>query len=568
MGKFERGLKRKVRQRVNASPELVRVRRRARSRQSGAWFWRGKVLFFAAMLVFAWYPIFESARTYLAWGGFDLLLLVMAGGWLLAAVATAGVHRESLHNDGSLKQCAYRPQPDSACFCAALRTAFAGGTVTTLYFMLPFYAVLGMAAAATWQEWLGLSLSVLAQAGLFAALTSTMVACWPRRREAWSRLVGAAAMVGLGFLLLILPSLAPATDVPLDFSPAADVGLTYLPTAWVPGAFLHGFVLGQPEWRWLLIPAGVLLLLAPLLTYQAVRRFQIHEFALSPPHIYAVLTADMLPEGLAATESEDRETIRQRLRQRNFLQPFALQRVGWLERLFDALLTARQRQVAEILLPKPPRCTSDWKKVGIAVLMLLVVMLLPLSETWKAGGILFFLFGIVFFAIMRPWLTTSLTSTHRFLPALGYLPIHYREFASLYWKMGLCKLAAVVPLLAIAVAVAATAPLEGAAEISSELRHWCTSPLFGFLALWFYAYLLHVAATGDSGGPIYEFAVDRRWFAAGRFVLVWGGIFLLLYVHSLSPLAGCAAFGVLLWAICRLTRYDHERRYDYATPDV
>lgn len=394
------------------------------------------------------------------------------------------------------------------------------------------------------------------------ALAYFLAAALPRWMDAT---LAVAMLTGLSFIPMVALSVPPAMMPWREFAKACYL-LT--PPGWVNGALHLGLIERSPMAWWLLAPAGVFVMSAPLAVAWVRRRYVIREVL-----FHEQATAEVVLEDAAAWESAvragppeerfgrwlsggavaeddaplDAATARQRVLSGDFLRERDWQAAGPVERAVAARLTPRERMIAEFLSGEAARWSRSLRRMAItAAVVALLVVLLPrgLNVIAVYGG-----FGLAMQSFVGTWPAAIWKSAAgRRSPAFAHVPLGYREVLRVVMVTAAVRGLFFLPLTA-AVGIAFWAGFFGG-ELTQGL-------LFGlklvvvYIALHYMGGTYFASARHDSRGLLRKLLTALYGCALGMAVLLSAGAFLAPLPQTyVASLAAPALFG-LCWFIAR-----------------
>ncbi len=451
---FEKALRRTVKQRIKASPEL---RKEARRNRTSAGTMNVDTLFqHLAALVFLPLGLYALGETGKSLG----LQLAFVSVWCFMMV---------LFHVGRIFQCLFASTDLAALSFLPIAdaTVFHWQWQKTLWRSVWLFAYAFVAYLVIAQQrnagWPGVAAALVA-AGVQWLLAVSLATGLAGHRPQWPY-----QLLGLGLLgLLVIPVFARNFIRPewiswLDGN--AWVANFILPTGWVSQLFSQT-ITGFNGVMWLLLLAVVAVFHFGRSGREVIA--SVYGFADVPdtelPEEEMAAEDDSTDEeaagGRAVIEAKpwQREGITDHLdqvRSREFLQAQPLVAAGWIERLFQRWLTPREMLLVEAFVGALPAWTSRWKRAFIvAGLGLLVGVPLPPNRN-EIAYLIYLLTGLFSFFMLTPvggdfrrlFQGYQIGSVQ--VPFMAGFPVGFREILRLYWKASCVRALAALPILMV-----------------------------------------------------------------------------------------------------------------------
>jgi hypothetical protein len=434
--RFEKALRRRVREELRTHPELAREerrqRRRLRDRNLPSWAgWAFGTIWF-----------FSTAAAALAQlNGVPLALSILAFGALAGVALQASLLRTALHTADELVLLYHLPLSDQQILSIQWRRHLLR-TSAAVVFCVPIGIGLGWKAGPS----VGLVCAavglVVLQFCLAEAVAVILQARWPagpQRHLGWFFFVAMLLLFGSGKL---------GDQLPVIINAAWWIP----PFGWINYVFYHGLVLGE-RFAWVLLaPVAAIFCLLP----HAWRWLRSEYVVREPSPPLEELAADGLEDAPAARLQPGPTEIEDSIRAGEFLRPLGWERSGWIERLAGACLTPRQRLTAEFLVAANPGWTAGLKTAALAVVI--GAGLIAALGSW--GSWVLFVAGGLALVCAVPvagggWRgLRSCPTGGVFGPAYSVYPLAYGEMAWVILKVNALRILAACPLLAFLGAVA------------------------------------------------------------------------------------------------------------------
>ncbi len=227
------------------------------------------------------------------------------------------------------------------------------------------------------------------------------------------------------------------------------------PPGWINGIYYFGVLRGQTIWWLALLPVcGII--------YIAARRvcqpFAIREFIIGQVSIEAIPANEWRPPyTLRSKTSSPTKTIEPsspaemeaRIRQREYLAPWDLQGLGWIERIWWKTLSPRERTLAELMRTTPPRWSlhAFWGTAAfVACAAVLAIPTMPELDTYLMLPV-FLLVAYLFCGRPNRWSVSSIITNGPPGASVGYriLPVSYREVMIVWLKHAAIRLLLIFP---------------------------------------------------------------------------------------------------------------------------
>ncbi|KAF0180610.1 MAG: hypothetical protein FD161_704 [Limisphaerales bacterium] len=378
------------------------------------------------------------------------------------------------------------PIADADTFAFQWRQTVLGQALT----VLPGLAA-GMAMLAAMEGHTGWKMVGAAAAGVVAWGVGLATGLWVVLLG-WSRGLFWFSIGTVGLLLLgFIPWTAKLARSALD---AVEPLLSLLlPTAW-PGRLLADTLQHGPGLALLLaVPAVALLVSISMARRRVAASYAPEEPMFSVPmddfdhdECEAATTGlPVQPDVVAPTAKAGPTELEDFIRSRAWLAVEAWPPRGWIERQVERWLTARERTLAEVMMPGPPDWSRNWvwgaKGLVFSICVGLGLEVLKVEWFWLAyliGG------GAAALAVLPigsglgracgPYWAGGATFTFH----AGF-PLAYREFTRLAWKIATVRAVAALPL-ALAFATFLFLKYGGPHD------PWWAGPLQGVRVVWFF----------------------------------------------------------------------------------
>lgn len=455
--KFEARLKRTIKQRLKASPEL---RKQAKQQGGGKatpapenLLWHVIGIFLLGALVYA-----QKGQGLTLGSQLAIVSIVSLGLAFFQVPQIYGV----LYGSADLAVFAHLPIADQVIFRWQWQKILRRSAWLGAYGLVGYLAIalsrdtgwpgVGAAVGAALVQWL-VSLSF-----------ATGLAAW---RPGWPHHMIGLLLLGPFFLFFFVKKYIPATLLILADESAWIVNYL-LPTGWVSQLFSQ-VVTGFKLELWLLLPllAGVLyfgrsgreLIISfykfedtsdQTLELDEEEREALNQEMADTPELVALLKP---PTRTGITDHLDN------LRSREFLKGEPLFAGGWIERLFQRWLTERETLLMEAFLGGLPGWTKQWKvAVLIATAGLAGCTWLAHSEA-ETGQVICVVIGLLAFFVMLPlgldfqrfFSGYQIGTSH--VPFMAGFPISYRDIRGLLFKAAAVRALAALPVLVIGTAL-------------------------------------------------------------------------------------------------------------------
>lgn len=372
-------------------------------------------------------------------GGVELIVIYAAMGGMLYAKICADAHRAYMHRSTTLAGAAYEPISDAVFYSYAwsytsrfCRNVIAGASLGTAF-------VVGMMFDLAWWQWPVL-VALAALEGWVVAAVGTWLLLGRQRASDVVRVVSYLLLASMYFA----PLACGLTLLPFDFEPPARIACLVSPTGWVCGVIRYGLIDGHAWWWSMLIPVGLLLASNRPLLRRIARRYQIRELVARPGGVFEVLDAPT--ESIDAfDEQPDKELdIAAHICSGTYLN-----RAPWrgpMERACWALLTPRQRRVAQFLVGGQPLWSRCWYVMVLLTVLVAASPALGLPKMWQL--MLFYMPYFVSLVVINlcAW-PVSFESVRGRGPVGGYLPVSFSNAAGCVLRLGLVQLAFYGPLV-------------------------------------------------------------------------------------------------------------------------
>ncbi len=280
----------------------------------------------------------------------------------------------------------------------------------------------------------------------------------------------------------------------------AIVGLAVLPTGWVLMILYFGILNPVAGMWWLLVPIGIMPILAGMSYGRIRRRYRLFEISLADTAFAtavfenpAAVDEDTAPEFVAGTEKESHESLsdaepgvsitspqpgglRERLRvlfgvedepeeleltaaeasnrvrSRAFIEPVAWSERGLIERIVGSVLSDRECRVAEVLLGGPPKWTRRLLPVLGITLALLALLVLghflfnvhALTMCWQLA------IATAGFSLQGSWPAAIWRcSTGQVSSPMGLIPATDREVTRAAMVLGTARCVVLLPYVVV-----------------------------------------------------------------------------------------------------------------------
>lgn len=518
---FERGLKRRVRTEVRASPTL---RQEYKHAQRGRRWWNFRVTPNFYRLVFWFVALNFLGRGLMPVG------TVLAFIWLWALAATfwwAGRLQSTLYFAAELNLFHHLPITDAEIFQVQWRKFYRAALWPILDFAF-LYGALAYQLGAGWQSPATGVLFGCLQGFFNIAIATGLLGFGMRRWLPVSALLLYVTAVGLLFFGSRLPGF---------------VGLMSAAAYWIPPAGWVHFALGLKvssgaghDWVPCLI-AGTALAVFPIARRRLERNYQLTEGVFAQAFQFTATgeAAALRLKDYGEQFAQPPQDVSASIAARAFLDQLDWRKAGLVERIVARTLTEREQTIAEFLTAANPGWTKSWRMMvlvglalliamkvfsmqsvsGLAVITFIVVLLMGGNQAWRGFGPaapvglpppLYALYPVGFFELHRTVLKIMLVRFLLFLPLLAgaaglfitTLPANSSPILLKGGKLFLLGLAA-LPILAIM-------PFSAASNDSDRWRFTIPALLYALLlvgcgvAFVFVESLPVTGVTGLTGG--------------------------------------------------------------------
>lgn len=458
--KFEARLKRTIKQRLKASPEL----RKQAKQQGGSkatpapenLLWHVIGIFLLGALVYA-----QKGQGLTLGSQLAVVSIVCLGLAFFQVPMIYGV----LYGSADLAVFAHLPIADQMVFRWQWQKILRRSAWLGAYGLVGYLAI-----ALSWDTgWPGVGTAVVAALAqwLVSLSFATGLAAW---RPGWPHHMIGLLFLGPFFLFFFIKKYIPATLL-IWADESAWIVNYLMPTGWVSQLFSQ-VVTGFKLELWLLTP-----LLAGVLYFgRSGRELIISFYQFEDTSDQSVELEEEELATLDRTEADNPELAALRmppapltrtgitdhldnLQSREFLKGEPLFAGGWIERLFQRWLTARETLLLEAFLGGLPGWTQQWKvAVLIATAGLAGCTWLAYSEA-ETGQAICVVIGLLAFFVMLPlgldfqrFFSGYQIGTSQ-VPFMAGFPISYRDIRGLLFKAAAVRALAALPVLVIGTAL-------------------------------------------------------------------------------------------------------------------